>query len=280
LQNDSNICYNNTIGGDNMFDIYISEAAFENCSPEKEKIDMIIPYTVFHYIISGEGYFNGQKLGAGYFFSANKNDKICYYPDKNNPWSYFWVRIYGNECKKAMEKCNLDSGAFMGSCQNLNEISKLIKLYTDNKNSGIDIEYFAKAAANMLISMHTKKTSVTVDDYKSVRKKHVMDISEYINNNYYKQIKIEDISKQFFLNRGYIRNIFIEYIHQSPKQYLQKIRMERAAELLRETSLNISVIARSVGYDDQLLFSKMFSRFFGCSPTDYRQKKRIIKTKL
>ena len=49
--------------------------------------------------------------------------------------------------------------------------------------------------------------------------------------------------------------------------------MERAAELLIETHLSISVIAHSSGYDDPLLFSKMFSRFYGRSPTAFRREK-------
>ena len=48
--------------------------------------------------------------------------------------------------------------------------------------------------------------------------------------------------------------------------------VEKATELLGNEKLNISDVARSVGYDDAMLFSKMFKKEFGVSPSEYRKK--------
>ena len=66
-----------------------------------------------------------------------------------------------------------------------------------------------------------------------------------------------------------LRNCFL------PKQFLQKTRMERAVFLLTETDGDISLIAKSVGYDDALLFSKMFKQYYGDSPKQYRLKNKV-----
>ncbi len=50
--------------------------------------------------------------------------------------------------------------------------------------------------------------------------------------------------------------------------------MKRAKELLKETNMPVNLIAHSGGYDDALLFSKMFSKYFGISPKKYREKDR------
>ena len=47
--------------------------------------------------------------------------------------------------------------------------------------------------------------------------------------------------------------------------------MKKAEELLRSTNYKVVEIATSVGYDDQLAFSKAFRLFFGISPTEYRK---------
>ena len=85
---------------------------------------------------------------------------------------------------------------------------------------------------------------------------------------------MEGISSKFYLNKNYIRTLFSQYLGISPKQYIQKLRMQRAEFLLFSTDESISVVASSVGYNDALLFSKMFKRFYGISPTKYREESR------
>ena len=71
-----------------------------------------------------------------------------------------------------------------------------------------------------------------------------------------------------------MRNLFVKYLGVSPKKYIQKKRMDRAKTLLLETDISISTVALSVGYDDALLFSKMFLKEFSRSPQKYRQHNR------
>ena len=56
----------------------------------------------------------------------------------------------------------------------------------------------------------------------------------------------------------------------SPKQYLLNKRLTRAKELLKETNASVFEIANSVGYDDQLYFSRIFKKHIGISPTEYK----------
>lgn len=96
------------------------------------------------------------------------------------------------------------------------------------------------------------------------------EIKTYLDLNFHKKISIDELANQFFLSRAYIRNIFYEYLKMSPKQYLQNLRMNKAAELIANTSYKVSLISISVGYADQLAFSKAFKQFFGVSPLKYR----------
>lgn len=253
-----------------MFDVYISNMEFEKCDRSKRKIEILVPYTVFHYILEGEGYFNGHKLRSGQFFSANKNDWMCYYPDTENPWTYIWVRLYGSDCASAMDACGLADDVHFGDFENMEGVRELLKLYGKIDSQHHHNKTLAKTAANMLMLLHMPPKPVS-DKSDSLREFHVQQIKEYMDENYYKKLTVADIAGKFFLSRAYIRNIFAKYLGISPKQYLQKIRMERAAELLAETDTSISLIAHSVGYDDPLLFSKIFSGYYKVSPTVYRK---------
>ncbi|MDO5550738.1 MAG: helix-turn-helix transcriptional regulator, partial [Lachnospiraceae bacterium] len=56
----------------------------------------------------------------------------------------------------------------------------------------------------------------------------------------------------------------------SPQQYLLQYRLDMACQLLRTTELPIQDIAKRIGYDNQLTFSKMFKKKYEVSPKQYR----------
>ena len=60
----------------------------------------------------------------------------------------------------------------------------------------------------------------------------------------------------------------------SPQQYLINLRLHNAQNMLLDTDLSVGEIARSVGYDDQLYFSRLFHRYFGTSPREYREVRK------
>ena len=55
-------------------------------------------------------------------------------------------------------------------------------------------------------------------------------------------------------------------------QYLENIRLRKARELLESTSLSISDIARTAGYNDSNYFARSFKKVYGVSPRDYRNR--------
>lgn len=73
----------------------------------------------------------------------------------------------------------------------------------------------------------------------------------------------------------YFRRIFREHTGYSPMEYLNRIRMDRAGELLRfEKYMRIGEVARRCGFGDSLYFSKRFKKETGMSPVEYRDARR------
>ncbi|MDF2522796.1 MAG: AraC family transcriptional regulator [Clostridiales bacterium] len=97
----------------------------------------------------------------------------------------------------------------------------------------------------------------------------------YIQNNYERDISLADIAKFVFLSPSYFIRAFKEEMGISPINYLLKIRIERAKELLEETESKISDIALNVGFSNQQRFNEIFKKHVKMTPLQYRKQKLI-----
>jgi AraC-like DNA-binding protein len=84
-------------------------------------------------------------------------------------------------------------------------------------------------------------------------------------------LRIETLASMADLSTSQYAVRFRELTGDSPKNYLMRLRIHRATQLLDTTSDSISEVARSVGYDDPLYFSRAFRRLHEVSPSGYRE---------
>lgn len=251
-----------------MYDIYATDFAFEQCAKDKREINMLIPYAVFHFVLSGKGYINGKKITKNTVFISSAENHMHYYPSKTDPWSYIYVRISGEDVQKAFDDFEFNKGITILDFQSSDTLYNLLSLFEKlavNENSDAK-----KLIANAVFLLFGERKKVDCQKNKSNERLKL--IKKYIEENYYKKITMEEIAAKFYLNKNYMRTLFVKNMGVSPKQYLQSVRMARAKYLLCSSDESIKLIANSVGYDDSLLFSKTFKEHYKCSPSDYRRK--------
>ncbi|MCI1773654.1 MAG: response regulator transcription factor [Paenibacillus lautus] len=95
---------------------------------------------------------------------------------------------------------------------------------------------------------------------------------EYIQDHYADPITLTGVARQFHFNASYLSSYFASYNGEGFSEYLNKIRLEKAMELLLTTELTISEISASVGYSDQSYFTKVFKKQTGVSPSQFRRQ--------
>lgn len=98
----------------------------------------------------------------------------------------------------------------------------------------------------------------------------VGDIKSYIDNHYFEEIKISMFSDKYFLSREYLMKLFKQQFGFGIHEYVQKVRMEKAKELLADSNLKIQDISEMLGYKDKNYFSKAFRNYYAVSPSEYR----------
>lgn len=82
---------------------------------------------------------------------------------------------------------------------------------------------------------------------------------------------LSDVSSRLYISPNYLRQLFKQYTGMSFVEYLTRLRMERAASLLRDPTLKIQDIAERVGYTNQRYFAMCFKKYFDHTPTVYRE---------
>ena len=106
---------------------------------------------------------------------------------------------------------------------------------------------------------------------------YVEEALRYIENNYAHTVNIQVIADYLSIERTYLYRLFKDITGSSPQEYLLDYRIRRACSLLKETDLPVSDIARSVGYNDALYFSRLFKQKKGRTPTRYREENHFDK---
>ncbi|NLU11536.1 MAG: helix-turn-helix transcriptional regulator [Tepidanaerobacter acetatoxydans] len=98
---------------------------------------------------------------------------------------------------------------------------------------------------------------------------------EYINDNFDKDITLEDVSGHVHISPYYFSHGFKKFTGMTFIEYLTKIRIKEAKKLLFTTDLNIGEIGKQVGYGDPNYFGRVFKNMEGMPPSKFKVSKKI-----
>lgn len=93
----------------------------------------------------------------------------------------------------------------------------------------------------------------------------------YIEENYQKDISLDDVSRSVDISPYYFSKLFKEETGENFIEYLTNLRIEKAKKLLVKSDMNIKNICLDTGYSDPNYFSRIFKKQVGVTPTEYRE---------
>jgi two-component system response regulator YesN len=107
---------------------------------------------------------------------------------------------------------------------------------------------------------------------KTGKDKHVVyDIARYLEKNYREDHSIQDIAILFSISKEHLSRKFKQELKLTPSDYLTSIRMKHAQLLLTNPNMKINAVACQVGYQDEHYFGKVFKKWVGITPVEYRK---------
>ena len=82
---------------------------------------------------------------------------------------------------------------------------------------------------------------------------------------------LQQIARECRVDKAYLCRLFQRFDHQTPYQFLQRMKMNRAAERLRNPNMLVKQVAAELGFDDPFHFSRTFKHVFGLAPDAFRR---------
>ena len=237
---------------------------------------------ILHFIVSGKGVYvtsdNEYHLSAGDIFLIRPCTEIEYYADDNDPWEYYWVNFTGEDAEYILRRTDLSpENPVMHGCSE--EICGAMRCIAENPARHRYENIELTGSLYVLLSLLMKKTSRSEKEQSPKREtRRTLKASKaYVSANYPLPISVEDIAFSAGVSRTTLFRVFKSEMNTSPAGYLISFRISQAKRLLIDTDLSVTAIARSVGYEDNLYFSRAFHKAVGMTPTEYRnlQQKSI-----
>jgi AraC-like DNA-binding protein len=252
----------------------------ERTLPNHHLGPQILDYYLVHYVLSGSGWCRAgdsrQMLGPGDAFFIFPDEISEYSSDALDPWHYCWVGFRGSLARSWVEKLGISvEQPIIRHTRRRPHEGLFRAIYSALKESGAPSDeragaYFRLLLAEWLVEHPTYEEPLN----------HLTEVERQIDKairwftlQYAQPKSIAQLAKELGYHRTHFAKMFRHYIGMSPQAYLIKVRLEKAKKLLKQP-LTIEQVAFNVGFTDALYFSRQFKKYYGLSPTRYRNDNR------
>lgn len=142
---------------------------------------------------------------------------------------------------------------------------------TDYILKPVNYEEFGTCIDNLKISLYQQRVAAQ-EDTQEQEERTIIGITRYLQEHLAEEVSLSVLAEQFHLNAQYISQLFKNEIGVGFLAYLTNIRMEKAKKLLLSTSLSVGEVAEQAGYGDYRVFTKVFKKMEGITPSQYRRE--------
>ncbi|AKL93803.1 response regulator receiver protein [Clostridium aceticum] len=131
-----------------------------------------------------------------------------------------------------------------------------------------------KKLLERLLDLTEKATEkpFTISEGENYEDEVVVKAREYIEAHYHEKVQLQDVANYAGLSSTYFSKFFKQKTGINFSSYLNKVRLYKAKELMKNPNLNLNEISYRVGYEDLSYFSIVFQRYEGMTPTSYRRQ--------
>ncbi len=230
------------------------------------------PFTVLQHTISGAGNLRyetrSHRLREGETLLLLVPHNHRYWLENGGRWEFFWISMNGEEALRIHRAILAVTGPVLKLQPNTIEhlASCSLRLISGGGETPGRASAIAYEAAMALFDDVFGSHPVLGQEYRTMQ--HVIN---YIAENLERPLPVEDLAKVSGLSRAHFSRVFAASEGMPPAEFVLRKRLQRATKLLTKTArLSVKEVALMSGFEDPNYFAKVFRRFFGASPTEFR----------
>ena len=233
---------------------------------------------LLHFVTSGKGVFATEDkeytVSAGEGFLISPDRVTSYRADAAEPWHYFWIGFSGQSAEELLSEIGLSPSSPVFSFKDVAAMKAVFDRVRLLPEDSVKAQLALVSVLYALLSgIEAKRDKSERGAYRLFHtgKEYADMAALYLEQRYASRITVGALSLHLGLHRSYFSTLFKKHYGVSPQEYLIRVRMDKARLLLGEGTISVADIARTVGYEDPLLFSRIFRKAVGISPSDYRK---------
>lgn len=160
------------------------------------------------------------------------------------------------------------------------EVRGCIKKMIEEYNSGqpgyeLAIKACVYNAIVLLLRKHVARSFSRKEyDLQAANMKRFHEVFNYIEENLNQEIDLKELAAMASLSVGQFCRVFKKLTGRSTRDYINQLRIEKAVVLLKEGEDNMGEVAYAVGFGDSNYFSRVFKKYKGLAPTEYRKSRQ------
>ncbi len=269
-----------------MSDAPISLHVFGICShhPDEHVVNLIDGRYRLYYIISGKGWINQNQFKEGDIVFISNALACNISSDQNDPCTYTWIAFSGGKSEKYLLRAGLTQSLMIYKNRNQTEINRIFYEMMEVEHPEKERALFLEGCFLTLLSLsvyHQDPNAAPTQNTQKKIDKRVNNAVRYICKHFQDHdLRLEDIEEATETSSKYLQRIFKERVGISIYQYIIKLRLDTAVDLLINSNYTISEISYMVGYHDRCTFSELFKKHYGCYPTQYVSNQTSIDTSI
>lgn len=227
-----------------------------------------------HLVVSGQGEYTikGKTyyLKKGQMFALFPNDTAVYFPNKRYPWKYYWIDFIGVKCEQILSQMGFTPDTpILDTNDSYKFLERLFlsNITTCKNNPKIADIHAISTILQIYCELVKKKTPALQPDKKADG--YAKKAMAYIQKNYPNpNLNLKLVSAHLNINEAYLSRLFRADLNINFVDYLTKVRILSAVNLIDEGNKVVSEIATAVGFSDPYYFSKVFKKYNGISPRE------------
>lgn len=244
-----------------------------------------IPQYVLIYCVSGSGWYQAgtaerQRVEANSYFILPAGKPHAYGADEDDPWTVYWLHFNGEHAHiyaQGAQRPQTVNPSIHSRISQRNNIFEEIFTTLSRNYSLESLRYVSSMLHYYLASMRY------LQQYRDANDQHELQCQtdedtivtgaiHFLEENIEQHLTLREMATFAGYSVSHFSSIFRHKTGLSPINYFNRLKIERAAEMLISTDIRINQLCFKVGIDDPYYFSRLFTRIMGCSPQTYRRR--------